>query len=461
MLKYNIILILSVLSFAVYSQTDSDSAKQDTLSKMLDGVTVTAQRKVFEQKVDRIVFNVENSTLSAGGDALDALKVTPNIQIQNGVISMIGKNRLAVMVDERLVQLSGEPLADYLKSIPHSRISKIEVITTPPAKYDAEGNSGIVNIILKKAKNDSWNMNLRASLTQASYLFGNSGADFNFQKGKWTLFSSITLGYRQTISESNQKYLYPTEYWEASIFNENKTHLIGGNLGLGYKITENLTIGFQYFGYANKQKTVDTGDINIFNNSYMEVQNALYQTQGNSTKHYNNHSINFNISQKLDTLGKYINFDFDYFTNSSSTDNLLNSTCSFYNPSNFKEYYNTTNDSRPKISNFAARLDFYLPYKWGTLNYGGKISFTKNNAFVYGDFYKQENNSDSLYLAQQNHFTYSENIQALYFSIEKKLTQHWTAKAGIRMESTQNKGISESQQETPDTNSKKYCTFVM
>src|SRR5699024_7367990 len=106
---------------------------------------------------DRLVFNVGQSVAATGGNAMDALKVTPRIRVQNGEITMIGKGSLMVMINDRLVKLSGKALASYLKSLNVENIERIEVINNPPAKYSAEGNSGILNIVTKKSVADAWN----------------------------------------------------------------------------------------------------------------------------------------------------------------------------------------------------------------------------------------------------------------------------------------------------------------
>ncbi|ATA67846.1 hypothetical protein CGC48_03855 [Capnocytophaga cynodegmi] len=132
-------------------------------SIQMEAVTVEGRKKLVEQKVDRIVFNVENSVQASGGDALDVLKSTPGVQVNNEDISIVGKNGLRVMVNDKIMQLSGEGLTNFLKSIASDNIQKIEVITTPPSKYDAEGNAGLINIVLKKAKEDHWSTTLRTS----------------------------------------------------------------------------------------------------------------------------------------------------------------------------------------------------------------------------------------------------------------------------------------------------------
>ena len=121
---------------------------------------------MIERKVDRLVFNVENSVAATGGNGLDALKLTPRIKVQNDEISMIGKGSVAVLINDRIVPMSGTDLATYLKSLNAEDIKSIEVISNPPAKYSAEGNSGLVNIVFKKSKNDAWNASLRSIYQQ-------------------------------------------------------------------------------------------------------------------------------------------------------------------------------------------------------------------------------------------------------------------------------------------------------
>src|SRR5690606_21765800 len=110
----------------------------------LEELVISAQRRQIEKKVDRLVFNVAGSIQSSGSDALELLKVTPLVKVEKDQVSMIGKSGMKVMVDDRRVQLSDSELTNYLCSLRSDDIESIEVITTPPAKYSAEGNSGLI-----------------------------------------------------------------------------------------------------------------------------------------------------------------------------------------------------------------------------------------------------------------------------------------------------------------------------
>ncbi|PQL91200.1 hypothetical protein [Apibacter sp. wkB309] len=122
----------------------------------LQQIVVTGNKKLIERKIDRTIFNVENSAATSGGDGLDVLKLTPGIQVKNDQISMVGKSSLKVLVNDKIIPLSDDDLINYLKSISSDNIKNIEVITAPPAKYDAEGNSGLINIVLKTSKKNNW-----------------------------------------------------------------------------------------------------------------------------------------------------------------------------------------------------------------------------------------------------------------------------------------------------------------
>ncbi|UPF07242.1 carboxypeptidase-like regulatory domain-containing protein, partial [Flavobacterium psychrophilum] len=168
-------------------QKQKITAKQDTYigviqiietQQQLEEVIIASKKKLIERKVDRLIFNVENSISASGGDAIDALKITPSIRVQNDKITMIGKSGMSIMIDDKLIQLSGYDLVNFLKTISSDNIKNIEVITTPPAKYSAEGNSGLVNIKLKKAKKDSWNATINSAYRQATYATRSIGGNF-------------------------------------------------------------------------------------------------------------------------------------------------------------------------------------------------------------------------------------------------------------------------------------------
>lgn len=138
----------------MFNRTRTEYIGQNS-EKEIQTVNLNGKKKLVERKIDRMVFNVENSIASQGMDGVEALRNTPLVKVdETSGISIVGKSNVSVMINDRIVQMSGSELLNYLKSVRSENIAKIEVITTPPAKYDAQGNSGIINIVLKK--NSIW-----------------------------------------------------------------------------------------------------------------------------------------------------------------------------------------------------------------------------------------------------------------------------------------------------------------
>uniref|UniRef100_A0AAU6WQ28 TonB-dependent receptor n=1 Tax=Chryseobacterium endophyticum TaxID=1854762 RepID=A0AAU6WQ28_9FLAO len=148
-MKLKYFFILSLLSASTVAKAQKDSLKN------IEQVNILIKKKLLERKADRMIFNVEASIASQGMDGSETLANVPMIKVDEnlGSISITGKSSVNVMINGRMLNLSGQALLNYLRSIRSENIAKIEVITTPPAKYEAQGNSGLINIILKKNPN--------------------------------------------------------------------------------------------------------------------------------------------------------------------------------------------------------------------------------------------------------------------------------------------------------------------
>ena len=417
-----IILFNMVICYA-NAQTDSLATKIDSLEKVynLEGITVTAHKRIFTQKPDRLIFNVENSIVSNGGNALAALKITPGIKVQNEQITMIGKNEMTVMVDERPVKLSGESLINFLRGISSTTIKSIEVISTPPAKYKAQGNSGLVNIILKKAKVGTWSLILRNTYQQATYGDNKSGADFNLRKKKLSISSNISTASGKDRYAMDQFTYYPVETWHLSAPLKRSYNFMNVNFGVDYDASRTLTIGMNYLGHKTnnpfRQYKFNTEIMDANNNmsSYMETFNDKIH------KGYT-HVLNVHGIVRLDSLGKKIKIDLDYLrnTNKDST--------SDYGASYFPDreqiagsYYANISRNKSEVSNYAAKVDVELPLRWINLNFGGQLDFTTNcNDYT---FYDNLSGSQIVDNSQSNYFKYKENIAALYLSASKSLSK--------------------------------------
>ncbi|HSC39747.1 MAG TPA: TonB-dependent receptor, partial [Chitinophagaceae bacterium] len=180
-------------------------------SKELGGVTVVGQRPLVEQKMDRTVINVDAAPTNAGSTAMEVLEKSPGVSVSNdGVISLKGKQGVIVMMDGKPTYLSPADLATVLKNLPASAVDQIEIMTNPSAKYDASGNSGIINIKTKKSRADGFNGSITTAGTLGLYRRDNSwltpfkessSVNLNYRKGKLNLFGNLNYNYREGKSD--------------------------------------------------------------------------------------------------------------------------------------------------------------------------------------------------------------------------------------------------------------------
>jgi hypothetical protein len=412
-------------------------------------VVVEGKKKLIERKVDRLVFNVENFISATGGDALDALRLTPSIRVKNDQISMIGKSGMSVMVDDRLMQLSGDDLINFLKTIKSDNIKSIEVITTPPAKYDAEGNSGIVNIKLKKAKLNQWNTSLRSSYIQSTYPKGSFGGSFDYQKNKFSLYSDLNYINGSNLPIQTNQIYYATGLWDEISQIRNYQNSLNTRIGINYKMTDRWNMGIQYLGNFNKPNIKENILTTVYNADDSSV-NSYIKTLSDSENKNDNHSINLNSIIEMDTIGRKMILNLDYF----KYKNNLNRNFSTI------DLVSANNTSLQDIENYSAKLDFEHPLKWVNLSYGGKLSFIKTNSNV--NYFDTTTGNPVFDPTQSNIFEYKENTQAVYISGNKKISEKWQTQLGFRVENTQTQGYSQTlNQKNNNDYTKLFPTFYI
>ncbi|WP_440134777.1 TonB-dependent receptor domain-containing protein [Chitinophaga sancti] len=408
--------------------------------KVLQGVTVTSRRPLIEKKIDRLVFNVENSIVAAGGDATDVLKVTPLVKVKEDAITMTGKSGMAVMVNDRLVQLSGEDLINYLRAIRMEQIKTIEIITNPPAKYDAEGNNGIVNIILKKVKSDSWNASLTSSYKQATYATYSNGGSFTYQKNKLSFYADVNYTKGSKKGVETEYIPYSTGIWNNDFVRRVYANLFSIRSSLDYQLSDRVSIGVQYLGSFNKPETGQLNKTTVAHPSSNLVDSVIDATN-NEKKKINSNAINLHSVVKIDTLGRSISFDLDYFDyNNNISRNFVTQSRSGNGTTLPGGFNAASNTGGQNLNIYSFKTDVKHPFSWVDLSYGAKIYFSKtdyNNAY-----YGLTSGHPVLDPARSNHFIYDENMEALYASGRKQLSKKWELQLGLRLENTQTKGNS-------------------
>jgi hypothetical protein len=156
------------------------------------GVTITSKKPFIEQKAGKTLVNVDASPTSTGMNALELLEKSPGVSVDNdGNISLKGKQGVLVLIDGKPSHLSGADLAALLKNMQSNNITQLEIMTNPPAKYDAAGNSGIINIKTRKSIVKGMNGNLSGGYTQGFYGRWNGNANFNYRNNKINIFGGF------------------------------------------------------------------------------------------------------------------------------------------------------------------------------------------------------------------------------------------------------------------------------
>jgi len=410
-------------------------------TNQLSEVEIVAKKRIMETKIDRTVFNVENSVRSNGLDGYELLKGTPGVSIQGNTINMIGKTNVSVMVDDRIVTLSGEDLNNYLRSISSENIKSIEVITTPPAKYSADGNSGLINIKLKKAADDSWAVTLRSSYLQSTYPTFASGIGITYNKNKISLFTDFVKQQGSNkITESADTY-YTDEDWISRTVREDFVDVYRGIFNLDYKLTSKSSVGAKYIGLFNNPD-IDDSNNTIINDAGTNNLISTILTNGYNKSTTKNNSLNAYYTQELDSIGKRLTIDVDYFEYRDSQDRIFSSQDYDTDNNPGSSYLRANNKSLQDLKNYSAKIDFEMPSKWANFGFGGRVSWVDNTSDI--SFFNLTSGSPVVDPLQTNIFDYTENTQSIYVNISKPLSEKWQSQLGLRYENTQTEGVTKA-----------------
>jgi len=405
----------------------------------LGTVNVTRQKSVIENKADMIVYNVEKDVTSQGGVATDVLKKIPQVSVDiDGNVEVQGNTNVQFLINGKPSTIFGNNLADVLQSIPASEIEKIEVITSPGAKYDAEGTGGIVNIVLKKSKIQGINGNITGS---AGTRLENGSFNINGRKGNigghaW--FSTNTALQSTTLSSLNSK-TNNASGDTVNTLNQNGHSAFNrsgyqGGIGFDWDITPKNTIsisgGFNGFshdgnGSTNQQAIVQGPMGNI-------IQSM--STVLNSTNNFGSKGYDYSLFyKKLFDVDKE-QLTFLYSSSNSADNSYYNQTQSLANNDTVLSGTRGENPGTAKENDFV--LDYSLPVnKDITIDAGAKAALLDITSG--SDIYLLNQHNDYIFnSAQSNALSYNRNVYAAYVSGNFVLSSTINAKAGLRYERT-------------------------
>ena len=391
-------------------------------SKMtvLNEVNITAERAVIVNKIDRKVVSVDKDLVSAGGSAVDVLENVPSIDVDtDGNISLRGSQNVTILIDGRPSGLSAESTGALLESIPSESIESIEIITNPSAKYDPEGVSGILNVVLKKNKLTGFNGQVSAGIgTNGSYNTGaslnyrntkmNISANYNFRQferpidgfSNKTIFVGDTIKHYGDINESDRTGIMHSASINADFFlNPTNSWSFGGRVSSRNMERTQFNIYENYYGFNESFNPKTTTDYfrNDINSDYLGFSydlNSNYRKIFSSKDHF------------LEAEIAYSNYDNEMNQNRATT-----SIDDLYYPDGFIPNDLSENTlSESNIKTF--RLDYAQPFENSKLELGAKTTLrTMGNDYVAGQLSNDIIIPD---IALTNEFIYTENVYAAY-----------------------------------------------
>ncbi len=417
------------------------SLKKQT--SQLQSVAVVIKKPFIEQKSDRILVNVDASPANAGTSVMDVLEKSPGVSVdKDGNISLKGKQGVTIMIDNRPTYMNAVQLAAYLKGLPSSSIDQLEIMSNPSAKYDAAGNSGIINIKTKKNKARGFNGSTTLTYTQGKYAKPGGSLNLNYKVNKFNFFFNGGYTYWQGFQDLdiNRNYLDIGSKQINSIFTQN-THMrfispeLNLKLGMDYFLDSKTTLGIVLNGYQNNEK--NTSDSHIALKNPDNQIDSLVQSLGNINTAFYNGSVNLNFKRQFDSTGRELTADADYIYYKSSSDQMFRNYT--YDPNMQPLSSNILSGNLPSTINiYSFKTDYSHPLKNEfKLEAGIKTSYVAtDNKANYFDVTGSDYLPDT---SKTNYFVYHENINAAYISLTKKYKK-WNFQAGLRLENTNYNG---------------------
>jgi len=418
----------------------------------LSEIEVKAQRQLIEVQPDKMVFNVDGSINATGNTALELLRKSPGVIVDNNEnIILAGKQGVQVYIDDKPTYMSAEDLAIRLNAMQSSEIDAIEIITEPSAKYDAEGNAGIINIRLKKDKSLGANASMNLGYAYGVNHRYEGGLSVNYRNNRANVFASYN---HKNGSSSNWMDFYRLQNGQVFELRTDMLHKGPNNsakLGTDFFINDKHTIGFLVNGYFNERNSVTESSTLI---SEFESADPISVLLSGSNDENERKNLNTNINYQFKASDKSsINVDLDYgiFQNVGVTSQPNRYTSpdetTTISEANFASNQNTD------IDIYTAKLDYERTLEKGKIETGVKHAtvLTTNDY----DFFNVINNENIVNEDLSNEFNYKEIVNAVYTNYNRPLNQKTKINAGLRLEHTTSVGdlitLLSTQNETVDT----------
>jgi hypothetical protein len=438
----NYVIEAAALGFTTFSQSiiiDKDSVTIEPIqltatSNNLSSVTIIARKRIFEKKIDRLIFNIENSPIATSSTIWEALpKISGVRTTSNGNITANGKS-VNIYINNRPMRLSPEEVNEFLKNLPANNTARIEVITNPPASYEAQSGA-IINIIDKKNLNDGVYATLRSAATFATYPKYTESCNFSIKNDKLNLFGHYIYGNDKDLTLENGYVKYPNNYWDIAKRRISKRQTHDTRVGIIYQLAKKHVMGAVIEGY-NRAGNIDmNAQTDVFNQPKNKIDSMLSTHNfGNNTNF--NYAFNVNYTGELDTNGRSITTDFDYAAYKDSKIRYVLSN-TFLPNNNQLSSFDIRQQPLQNIYIYTFKTDYTQPISIADVTYNAAMGIkfvhlnTANNVL-----FEQKNGLNyQKDITRSNDFKYNETVQAIYLNLSGSIGK-WETQLGIRGENT-------------------------
>lgn len=406
---------------------------------VLSEVTVTAQKAPMQMGIDKKVFSVDQSLVSEGGSAGDLLQNVPSVSTDiDGNVSLRGSTGVKVLIDGKPSLIAGGNVAQILQSIPASSIESVEVITNPSAKYDAEGQSGIINIVLKK--NTKLGFNGSAAVTAGNRDNYNANTNLSFQNSKVNLYGNYSYRYGNRIGGGYQDIFYkqPTNTTVFANQNTTSSSLDKGHnakAGLDYYLTQKSVISLSGSYNSRENDRDELTDIQQLSSSRNTVLNSYTTNKNNGSG--NSYDLNLDFNQKFKKPKEELTFNFGYSHGDNDNFQTYNSNVTNLNgtPVDLRQsLQRTTNNGNN--TNYNIQLDYSLPVgKAGKVEagYRSQIRLSDNNQYADSVLTTGVYDPNNKLI---NDFSSKDQVHALYLNYQNQI-KDFGYQVGLRAEDAQ------------------------
>lgn len=433
------------ISYKTYSQKGQTYNSDTNLGSItlspdvaqLAEVEVVGEKTTVEVRLDKKVYNIGKDITTSGGNVSDALGNIPSVSVDvEGGISLRGNDNVRILINGKPSALAGFGSTDVLQQLPADAIEKVEVITSPSARYDAEGTAGILNIVLKKEK--TLGINGSINLTGGIPFNARATTNFNIRTEKFNIFNTLGYFHRESPGGGYNDNTYLSEQSEFDRIYEDRDISrnddgFNVNIGMEYFITEKSSITGSFFYRWSDENNLTENDNQRFSDG--SINSRTFRTEDQAEKD-NSRQFSFNYTNNIDDDGQKLTADFQY---SYDNEDVL---------TGIREDRTVPSDSlialeniyeKQKQDDILAQIDYVLPMGDAQFEAGYRGTFEKEVNDYQLDTLDQGTGNFITNQDLTNLFTYHENVNALYTQYGNKYGE-FSVLLGLRLENTELRG---------------------